>query len=316
MDDDDRLRRRAVRPEVAGGGVAVSVTLPPGQKVVGPLAAMVGTGGAATVVSFDRRRRRAAAVAIEGLHAVRARRIHRDGLRGRTVGPEPRTGRTCGQSHTAAGAESGRPARGDDRCCGRGVNIGTPVAAEVALQPEPSVVCTENDPLLLTTIDCVVAPFDQSQELAALAVRVTLPPAQNDTGPLAVIVGVAAAGLATTFTGAEVTEQPVAFVTLTVTDCVVLTTMDCVVSAVDQSHDEPALAVNVTLPPLQKVVGPEGVMVAVGVETLTAVLPLTVGHDVTKTSTPSVTGPVVLASKVITLPVLEPAIVPLVIDQT
>lgn len=83
----------------------------------------------------------------------------------------------------------------------------------------------------------------------------------------------------------------------------------------DQSHDEPALAVRVTLPPLQKVVEPEGVIVAVGVETLTVALLLTVGHDVTKTSTLSVIGLVVLASKLTTLPVLEPTMVPLVIDQ-
>ena len=41
-----------------------------------------------------------------------------------------------------------------------------------------------------------------------------------------------------------------------------LTVMDCVEAPLDQSHDVPLLAVSVTLPPLQKVVGPEGVIVA------------------------------------------------------
>ena len=39
-------------------------------------------------------------------------------------------------------------------------------------------------------IDWVVAPFDHRYELAALAVSVTLPPAQRVVGPLAVIVAV------------------------------------------------------------------------------------------------------------------------------
>ena len=38
----------------------------------------------------------------------------------------------------------------------------------------------------------------------------------------------------------------------------------CVVAPVDQRYDEAALAVSVTLPPSQNVVGPEGVIVAVG----------------------------------------------------
>ena len=38
----------------------------------------------------------------------------------------------------------------------------------------------------------------------------------------------------------------------------------CVVAPVDQRYDEAALAVSVTLPPWQNVVGPEGVMVADG----------------------------------------------------
>ena len=40
--------------------------------------------------------------------------------------------------------------------------------------------------------------------------------------------------------------------------------MACVVAPFDQRYDEAADAVSVTLPPAQKVVGPEAVIVAVG----------------------------------------------------
>ena len=40
--------------------------------------------------------------------------------------------------------------------------------------------------------------------------------------------------------------------------------MDAVVAPVLHKYEEPVLACNVTLPPLQKVVGPVGVMVATG----------------------------------------------------
>jgi hypothetical protein len=40
--------------------------------------------------------------------------------------------------------------------------------------------------------------------------------------------------------------------------------MDCVVSPVDQSHEAPADAVSVTLPPAQMLVGPDGVIAAAG----------------------------------------------------
>jgi hypothetical protein len=42
------------------------------------------------------------------------------------------------------------------------------------------------------------------------------------------------------------------------------TVIAAVVAPVDQRYDVPPEAVSVTLPPVQKVVGPEGVMVAVG----------------------------------------------------
>ena len=43
-----------------------------------------------------------------------------------------------------------------------------------------------------------------------------------------------------------------------------LTVIDDVVAPVDQRYDVPLDAVRVTLPPVQKVVGPPAVMVAVG----------------------------------------------------
>ena len=51
--------------------------------------------------------------------------------------------------------------------------------------------------------------------------------------------------------------------------------MDCVVSPVDQRYDVAALAVSVTLPPVQKFVGPEALIVgvvAVVTETFVAAL--------------------------------------------
>ena len=47
--------------------------------------------------------------------------------------------------------------------------------------------------MLVTVIDCVVAPFDHRYDAApAGAVRATLPPAQNVVGPLAVTTGLIA----------------------------------------------------------------------------------------------------------------------------
>ena len=80
-------------------------------------------------------------------------------------------------------------------------------------------------------------------------------------GPLAVIVAVAEL-LTVTEVGADVAlHDPL----LTVTEYkpAVLTVIDFVVAPVDHKYEEPVLAVNVTLPPGQKVVGPPAVIVAV-----------------------------------------------------
>jgi hypothetical protein len=75
--------------------------------------------------------------------------------------------------------------------------------------------------------------------------------------------------LTVTATVEEVAEQPLASVTVTVYDPEALTVMDCVVAPFDQLKDEPSLAVSITLPPWQKVVGPLAVMVAIGFTTVT-----------------------------------------------
>jgi hypothetical protein len=51
-----------------------------------------------------------------------------------------------------------------------------------------------------------------------------------------------------------------------------VTLIDCVVAPVDHRYDDPAEEVSVTLPPSQKVVGPDALIVGVtGVFTVTAV---------------------------------------------
>ena len=69
---------------------------------------------------------------------------------------------------------------------------------------------------------CAVAPeigvaaFHQLYVNPAGAVSVTLPPAQNVVGPLAVITGVAGAGFTVTVRGDDVPPQLTELVTLTV----------------------------------------------------------------------------------------------------
>ena len=59
----------------------------------------------------------------------------------------------------------------------------------------------------MTVIDWVVAPFDQRFPVELLEVRVTLPPGQNESGPLAVITGVGTDERVETATGDDVAEQ-------------------------------------------------------------------------------------------------------------
>lgn len=112
-------------------------------------------------------------------------------------------------------------------------------------------------------MDCVVSPLLHNHELPALAVSVTDSLAQNVVGPPAVIVAVGN-GFTVTLWPVDVFEQPFAFVTVTDRVDVLLTVMDCVVSPELHSHELPALAVSITDSSAQKVVAPEGVIVAAG----------------------------------------------------
>lgn len=164
----------------------------------------------------------------------------------------------------------------------------------------------------MTVVDCVVAPFDQRYEKPPGAESVTFPPAQKVVGPEAVMVGVAGSGLTVTAVGAEVAEQPEASVTVTVKLPELLTVIDCVVAPLDQRNDAPALAVSVTLPPAQKVVGPDGVIVATAAAMGTTREPVTVPHECV-TVRPRVTLPLAPASKVMVSVVVEEVMVPPVI---
>jgi hypothetical protein len=90
----------------------------------------------------------------------------------------------------------------------------TTVLADVALQ-DPEVTVTERVTEVVTVMDCVVAPFDQRLPVELLEVRITLPPGQNESGPLALIVGVGMEVFTVTTTAAEVAVEPL-LVTFTV----------------------------------------------------------------------------------------------------
>ncbi len=83
-----------------------------------------------------------------------------------------------------------------------------------------------------TVIEAVVSPVLQEYDVPALAVKTTLPPEQKVVAPPAVIVAI---GKALTVTAAAVlvAEQPLASVTCTVYDPVVVTVIVCVVAPVD-----------------------------------------------------------------------------------
>jgi archaellum component FlaF (FlaF/FlaG flagellin family) len=168
--------------------LAVSVTLPPAQKVVGPEGVMVAVGSGLTVTVCD-------------------------------------------------------------------------VGAEV--HELASVTVTVYVPDVDTVMAAVVAPVDQRYEVPPEAVSVTLPPAQNVVGPDGVMVAVGS-GLTVTVCEAGADMHELASVTVTVYVPEVDTAIAAVVAPVDQRYDVPPEAVSVTLPPAQKVVGPDGVMVAVG----------------------------------------------------
>ena len=128
---------------------------------------------------------------------------------------------------------------------------------------------------MVTVIDGVVAPFDQRFPLAAEDVNTTLPPAQNVVAPPAVIVGVAGKALTVTVVPADCPEVQLPLTTATVYVPLSDTVIEGVVAPFDQMFPVAADEVRITLPPVQKVVGPLAVIVGV------------VGNAFTVTKTPA-----------------------------
>jgi Cu/Ag efflux protein CusF len=118
-------------------------------------------------------------------------------------------------------------------------------------------------PDVVTVIDCVVSPDDQTFPVAEDEVKTTLPPAQNVNGPPAEIVGVEGSGFTVTVVPADVAEVQPPLVTATVYVPDVETVIDCVVAPVDQTFPVAEEDVNTTLPPAQKVNGPPAEIVGV-----------------------------------------------------
>ena len=101
--------------------------------------------------------------------------------------------------------------------------------------------------------------------VAALEVSVKLPPWQNVLLLPAVIVGVAGNGFTKTVVANDAAEvQLLLFVLVTEKLSLELTTMLCVVAPLLHTFPDAALEVNITLPPLQKVIGPFAEIVGVG----------------------------------------------------
>jgi hypothetical protein len=98
------------------------------------------------------------------------------------------------------------------------------VGADVEEQPEEETV-TVYEPLVVTVIDCVVAPPDQVFPVGEEEVKVMEPPAQKVVGPLAVIVGTAGNGFMVTVVAVDVDEQD-PLETVTVYEPLVVTVID------------------------------------------------------------------------------------------
>jgi len=268
---------------------AVSVTEPPAQNVVGPLGVIVEVGNGFTVTEV------AALVALQPFAFVTVTLYEPLAvtLIDCVVAPVDH------EYEAAADAVSVTepPAQNVVGPLGVIVAVGnaftvTEVAALVALQPLAFVIVTLYEPLAVTLMDCVVAPVDHEYDAAAGAVSVTEPPAQNVVGPLGAIVAVGN-GFTVTAVAALVALQPFAFVTVTLYEPLVITLMDCVVAPFDHEYDDAAGAVSVTEPPSQNVVGPLGVIVALGSGFAVTCTPL-VASQPSALTTVSVTGRVVL----------------------
>lgn len=109
----------------------------------------------------------------------------------------------------------------------------------------------------------MVAPVDHKLPDDAEEVKITFPPAQKFSGPLAEIVGVDGIGFTVTAVASDELEaQPNADLT-TVKDPLAETVIACVVAPFDQMFPVADEEVNTTLPPAQKLKGPLAEMVGV-----------------------------------------------------
>ena len=85
---------------------------------------------------------------------------------------------------------------------------------------------TENVPDVITVMDCVVAPFDQTLFELEEEVNTTLSPEQNSVSPLALIVGVGGSEFTVTTVAVESGDVHKPLEAETVYDPVVETVMD------------------------------------------------------------------------------------------
>jgi hypothetical protein len=125
----------------------------------------------------------------------------------------------------------------------------TVTGAEAGLGQPACVSDTVYVPAALTTIDCVVSLSLHRLPDTAEDVSVTLLPWQNESGPLAVIVGAGGIGFTTTVTEADGALVQLPTVCVTVNVPLVVTVMLCVVAPVLHVLPVVALDVSVTLPP-------------------------------------------------------------------
>jgi len=180
----------------------VSTILPPSQKVVAPLAVIVGTAGTGFTVMeivLDTAEVQPADVSVTlyvpavvtVIDCVVAPFDQRFPVEADEV------------STTFPPAQKVvEPAAVITGVAGRGFTV-TLTGAEAADGQPETVDVTEYDPVAVTVMDCVVAPFDHRFPVEADEVSTTLPPAQKLRGPPAEIVGVAGVGVTVTFVAAE-----------------------------------------------------------------------------------------------------------------
>lgn len=182
----------------------VKVTEPPAQNVVGPPAVIVGTGGSGFTVTTV-----GAEVAEHvPFETVTVYEPAVETVMDCVVAPvdqvfpvaadevrvtEPPVQKAVGPLAVIVGVG------------GSGLTVIT-TAEEVEVQ-EPFETETVYEPLVVTAIDEVVAPVDQVFPLGDEDVKVMDPPAQNEFGPLLVMVGTGGMGFTVTVVAADVEEQ-------------------------------------------------------------------------------------------------------------